>query len=115
MSDSAIRGVARFIGTVRNDHEIFSIMYPDDLELYHVDPPLSGYRIVAAAQSMYAMHARVLGDPDPPPPEDPVSTRVYGTTGGEGLRIEWRHELLRVDGRVPARALAEAGYRVRRR
>jgi hypothetical protein len=105
-------GTARFVGTIVNDHEIFSIMYPDDLELYQLDPPLHGYRIVAAAQSMWAMSARVFGDPDPPPPEDPVSTRLYGTTGGEGLQVVWRDELFKADGRVPTRALAEAGYRV---
>ncbi|MGA8543632.1 MAG: hypothetical protein WB785_00025 [Mycobacterium sp.] len=107
-------GVARFVGTVPNDHEIFGVIYPDDLELYHLDPPLCGYRIVAAAQSIYAMHARLLGDPDPPLPEDPVSTYLYGTTGGEGLQIVWKDELLKADGKIPARALAEAGYQVRR-
>jgi hypothetical protein len=107
-------GVARFVGTVPNDHEIFSIRYPDDLELYELDPPLCGYRIVAAAQSMYAMRAAWIGDPDPPPPDDPVSTRLYGTTGGEGLQIVWKDELLKADGRTPARALAEAGYQVLR-
>jgi hypothetical protein len=107
-------GVARFVGTVPNNHRIFSIMYPDDLELYHLDPPLGGYRIVAAAQHIYAMSARLMGDPDPPPPEDPVSTFLYGTTGGEGLQIVWKDELLQADGRAPARALAEAGYQVRR-
>jgi hypothetical protein len=110
MSDSATSGVARFIGTVTNSHEIFSLIYADDLELYELDPPLCGYRIVAAAQTSYAMHARYIGDPTPP--DDPVSTSFYGTSGGEGLQIEWRPELLKADGRAPARALAEAGYQV---
>ena len=114
MSDSASSGIARFVGTVPNDHEIFRVIYPGDLELYHLDPPLCGYRIVAAAQSIHAMRAQLLGDPNPPPPEDPVSTYLYGTTGGEGLQIEWRHELFKADGRIPTRALADAGYQVRR-
>lgn len=78
-----------------------------------MDPPLGGYRIVAAAQSIYAMHAQLLGDPNPPPPDDPVSTYLYGTTGGEGLQIVWKEELFKADGRTPVRALAEAGYQVR--
>ncbi|HEY9304517.1 MAG TPA: hypothetical protein VIO95_09535, partial [Mycobacterium sp.] len=60
------------------------------------------------------MHAQLLGDPNPPPPEDPVSTYLYGTIGGEGLQIVWRAQLLKADGRYPVRALAEAGYQVRR-
>jgi len=55
-----------------------------------------------------------LGDPNPLPPEDPVSACLFGTTGGERLQIEWKHTLFRADGRVPARALADAGYQVRR-
>jgi hypothetical protein len=112
MSDSATSGVARFIGTVTNSHEIFSLIYADDLELYELDPPLCGYRIVAAAQTSYAMHARYIGDPTPP--DDPVSTSLFGTSGGEGLQIEWRPELFKGAGRAPVRALAEVGYQVLR-
>lgn len=112
MSDQA--GVARFVGKIRNDHEIFRVIYPNDLELYHLDPPLCGYAIVAAAQTIYAMRAQLLGDPNPPPPDDPVSTSLYGTTGGEGLQIVWKDQLFKADGRTPARALGEAGYQVRR-
>jgi hypothetical protein len=112
MSEPVIFGSARFLGAVPNDHEMFAVIYPNDLELYEVDPPLSGYRVVAAAQSLYAVHVRLPGDPTPP--DDPVSTTLFGTTGGEKLRIEWQHKLFRADGKAPARALADAGYRVRR-
>jgi hypothetical protein len=44
-----------------------------------------------------------------------VSTSLYGTTGGEGLQIVWKDQLFKADGRTPARALAEAGYQVKRR
>jgi hypothetical protein len=110
MSQRGISGVARLLGTLPNDHEIYRVIYPDDLELYQVDPPLCGYRVVAAAQSIYAMRARFIGDPAPP--DDPVSTTLFGVSGGEGLQIEWKQKLLRADGRTPARALADAGYQV---
>jgi hypothetical protein len=103
-------GVARLLGTVRNDHQIFRIMYPEDLLLYEVDPPLCGQRVIAAAQSIWAMRARFIDDPTPP--DDPVSTTLFGVAGGEGLQVEWGHQLLRVNGRSPVRALADAGYRV---
>ncbi len=109
-----ISGVARFVGTIPNDHELFGVIFAKELELYHVDPPLCGYRVVAAAQSLYALRAVRIGDPDPPPPEDPVTTTLFGTTGGEGLHVEWARELFEAQGRSPARALAEAGYHVRR-
>ncbi len=110
MSETGISGIARFLGTLPNEHEIFGVIYPNDLQLYQVDPPLCGYRVVAAAQSIHAMRARFIGDPTPP--DDPVSTTFFGATGGEGLRIGWEHQLLRADGRAPDRALADAGYRV---
>lgn len=109
-----LSGVARFVGTVRNEHRLFSVIYARELELYHVDPPLCGYRVVAAAQTLYALRAVVVGDPDPPPPEDPVTTTLFGTTGGEGLHVEWGQVLFEAEGRSPARTLAEAGYQVRR-
>ena len=110
MSEMEISGVARFLGTVPNDHPIFRVMYRDDLELYQLDPPLGGYRVVAAAKSMYAMRVRYVGDPTPP--DDPVSTSLFGATGGEELQIEWKNKLFKADGRAPVRALADAGYRV---
>lgn len=110
MPEQEIAGVARFLGTVPNDHRIFQIMYPDDLELYQLDPPLGGYRVAAAARCVPARRPTYVGDPIPP--EDPVSTYLYGTTGGEGLQIEWKDELLKAAGRAPVRALSEAGYRV---
>jgi hypothetical protein len=114
LPEPRIVGVARFIGTLPNDHEIFGVIYAKELELYHVDPPLGGYRVVAAAQRLHAMRAVVIGDPDPPPPDDPVTTALFGTTGGEGLHIAWSDQLFEAKGRSPARTLADAGYQVRR-
>jgi hypothetical protein len=111
MSDST--GSARFVGTIRHDHEIYRVLYSDELELYQVDPPLGGYRLVAAGRGMWAMRMASPDDPDLPP-EDPVRTTLFGTTGGEGLQILWQEKLLEVGGRAPARALAEAGYHVSR-
>lgn len=88
----------------------FGVIFPGDLELYQLDPLLCGYRVVAAAQCIYPMRPTYVGDPTPP--DDPVSTYLYGVAGGEGLQIEWKDELFKADGRVPARALAAAGYRV---
>lgn len=105
-------GVARFFGAVPNDHEIFAIMYPHDLELDQVEPPLCGYRVVAAAQSIWAAQAVLIGDPYPEPLDDPVSTYLYGVSGGEGLQNLWGDALFMANGRVSTRALAEAGYRV---
>jgi hypothetical protein len=109
-----LSGSARFLGTVRNDHEIFSQLYSDSLELYQLDPPLAGFRVVAAGQGMWAMRVAVAGDGEPPPRDDPVMTTLFGTTGGESLQILWQDKLLEAGGRTPARALAEIGYRVLR-
>lgn len=114
MSDSTVSGSARFVGTIRNDHEIFRLLYSDELELYQVDPPIGGHRVVAAGQGMWAMRVASADDPDPPPPDDPVRTTLFGTTGGESVQVVWQNKLLEVGGRAPARALAEAGYRVQR-
>jgi hypothetical protein len=111
---SAASGSARFLGTIRNEHEIFRLLYSDELELYQLDPPLAGYRLVAAGQGMWAQRVTVMGDPDPAPPDDPVKTTLFGTTGGESVQIVWQDKLLEVGGRAPARALAEAGYQVNR-
>jgi hypothetical protein len=113
MSDSAISGSARFVGTIPNDHEIFRLLYSDELELYQVDPPLGGYRVIAAGRGMWAVRVASAADSDLPP-EDPVRTTLFGTTGGESVQIVWQEKLLEVGGRAPARALAEAGYHVRR-
>ncbi len=95
---SAASGSARFLGTIRNDHEIFRLLYSDELELYQLDPPLGGYRVVAAGQGMWAQRVAVMGDPDPAPPDDPVKTTLFGTTGGESLQIVWQDKLLEVGG-----------------
>ncbi|PQM46671.1 hypothetical protein C1Y40_03159 [Mycobacterium talmoniae] len=107
-------GVARFVGKVphADPGSVWAVMYPGDIELYRLDPPLRGYSMVAAAQSMWAM--RVLLATDPPElADDPVCTHLFGITGGEGLQIEWGEELFRAGGRTPQRALAEAGYWLR--
>jgi hypothetical protein len=104
-------GTARFVGLAPdNADEILKIMAVGDVELYHVAPPLGGYSVVAAVETMWAMRARFVGDPTPP--EDPVSTRLYGVTGGEAARIESYDELHRADGRNIARTFTEAGYRL---
>lgn len=104
-------GTARFLGTaLDNRSEISKIMAVGDIELYHVDPPLRGYSVVAAEQRIWAVRARFVGDPTPP--DDPVSTSLYGVGGGESAQVEWRSKLHHADGRNVARTLAEAGYRV---
>lgn len=112
MSEAEMCGVARFLGTVPNDHYVYSVVYPHNLELYQLDPPLHGYQVVAAAQAITAAQAVLIGDPIPEPLDDPVSTVLFGTSGGEKLQIEWKQGLLVAGGRAPVRALTEAGYRV---
>ncbi|WP_231639687.1 hypothetical protein [Mycobacterium sp. Marseille-P9652] len=100
-------GTARRIGSVPNT--VAPLFAVGDLELYEVDPPLCGYRIVAASKSMWAVSIQS----PPAPPEDPVSTALYGVTGGEALQIVSEHKLPgSADGRSPARALGDMGYRV---
>jgi hypothetical protein len=75
------------------------------MELYHLDPPLCGYRVVAASKTLWAMRAHI----PPDPPDDPVSTAFYGVTG-EGLQIDPHKLPASADARSPARALAETRY-----
>ncbi|HWF70902.1 MAG TPA: hypothetical protein VG187_15325 [Mycobacterium sp.] len=104
-------GTARFVGIAPdNANELLKIMAVGDIELYYVDPPLGGCSVVAAVETIWAVRARFAGDPTPP--EDPVSTRLYGVTGGEAARVESYYQLHRADGRNVARTFAEAGYRV---
>ena len=104
MSEREFVGVARLIGSVPNTVSRFAV---GEIELYELDPPLCGYRVVAASKKLWAMRI-----PTPPsPPEDPVSTAFYGVTGGEDLQIVSEHKLTgSAHGRSPARALADAGY-----
>jgi len=81
-----------------------------DVELYHLDPPLHGYSVVAAAQTLWALRAQFIGDPTPP--DDPVSTSVFGVAGGESADVDWHILLYRADGRNVVRTFAEAGYRL---
>jgi hypothetical protein len=105
MSEREFVGVARLIGSVPNTGA--PLFVQGDIELYQLDPPLCGYHVVAAAKKLWAV--RVHAPPEPP--EDPVSTALYGVTGGEDLQILWGQKLPgSADGRYPARALADAGY-----
>jgi hypothetical protein len=51
-----IDGVARQVGSAPNEFDPFAV---GDLEIYRVDPPLCGYRIIAASKSMWAMRPNV--------------------------------------------------------
>ncbi|MEE6179718.1 hypothetical protein [Mycobacterium sp. 050134] len=99
-------GVARRVGSLPNPDRFAE----GDLELYHVTPPLCGYNVVAASKALWAVRVQPAGSPEPP--EDPVSTRLYGVVG-EGLHV-FREAPLpgSADGRTPARALADLGYQV---
>jgi hypothetical protein len=104
MTDRTFAGVARLIGTVPNT---LSPLAKGDIELYQLDPPLCGYRVVAASKTLWAVRIQI----PPDPPEDPVSTAFYGVTGGEALQIISDQKLPgSAEGRSPERALAEAGY-----
>lgn len=105
-----IDGVARLVGSTSDKVEYFQ---KGDLEIYRVDPPLDGYRIVAAAQSPWAMHAQYI-DADGKVHgrrDDPVSTTFYGVAN-EALRVGAGTKLTTSDGSHPVRALAELGYTV---
>ncbi len=86
-----------------------------DMKLYHVSPPLCGYNVVAAAQTMWAMRAQCIhpdGRIEPAEPDDPVSTELYGVVG-EALQIDGTGKLPgSADGRDVARTLAAIGYRL---
>ena len=83
-----------------------------DMKLYHVRPPLCGYNVVAAAQTMWAMRAQCIypdGRIEPAEPDDPVSTELYGVVG-EALQIDGTGKLPgSADGRDVARTLAAIG------
>jgi hypothetical protein len=102
-----IDGVARLVGFSPDKVDYFQ---RGDLEIYRVDPPLGGYRIIAAATSPWAMRAqyvdaegKVHGRND-----DPVSTTLYGVAD-EALQVGVGTS---ADGSYPTRALAELGYTV---
>ena len=80
MSEREFVGTARLVGAVPNTLTPFA---DGELELYQLDPPLCGYRVVAASKTLWAMRIKI----PPEPPEDPVSTAFYGVTGGEGLQV----------------------------
>lgn len=86
-----------------------------DMELYHVSPPLHGYNVVAASQQTWAMRAQYSypdGRVEPPEPDDPVSTELYGVVG-EGLQIDSTDKLPgSADGRGVVRTLAAMGYTI---
>ncbi len=104
MAERISSGVARLIGTVPNTLSPFA---KGEIELYQLDPPLCGYRVVAASKRLWAVRIQI----PPEPPEDPVSTAFYGVTGGEALQIVSERKLPgSADGRSPERALADAGY-----
>jgi hypothetical protein len=106
MPEREFVGTARLVGTVPNTLSPFA---DGDLELYQLDPPMCGYRVVAASKTLWAMRIKI----PPEPPEDAVSTAFYGVTGGEGLEVVAGEKLPgSADGRSPARALADAGYLV---
>jgi hypothetical protein len=104
MTERTFKGFARLIGTVPNTLSPFA---KDEIELYELDPPLCGFRVVAASKTLWAVRIQI----PPEPPEDPISTAFYGVTGGEALQIVSEQKLPgSTDGRSPQRALAEAGY-----
>ena len=104
-------GIARLVGAVPNDDWFAR----GDLELYHVSPPLCGYHVVAASQTIWAMRAQCIypdGRMEPPEPDDPVSTELYGVVG-EGLQIDKTEKLPgSTEGRNVTRALAGIGYTI---
>ncbi|OCB45203.1 hypothetical protein A5721_16645 [Mycobacterium vulneris] len=108
-------GIARSVGSVPHTDPALKLFAVGDLELYHVSPPLHGYNVVAAAQTMWAMRAQCIypdGRIEPPEPDDPVSTELYGVVG-EGLQIDSTEKLpSSADGRNVARTLAAVGYRI---
>jgi hypothetical protein len=107
-----IDGVARQVGSAPNELDPFAV---GDLEIYRVDPPLRGYRIIAASKSMWAMRAQCVSADGivSGPADDPVSTTLYGVAN-EGLQVDVTTKLPgSADGRSPMRALADIGYTAR--
>lgn len=103
------------VGCVPHTDPVMKIMAVGDMELYHVSPPLHGYNVVAAAQTIWAMRAQCIypdGRIEPAEPDDPVSTELYGVVG-EGLQIDGTEKLPgSADGRNVSRTLAAIGYRI---
>ncbi|MED5811894.1 hypothetical protein VST63_05930 [Mycolicibacterium sp. 050232] len=108
-------GIARLVGSLPHTDPVMKILAVGDLELYHLSPPLCGYNVVAAAQTLWAMRAQCIypdGRIEPPEPDDPVSTELYGVVG-EGLQIDDTDKLPgSADGRNVARTLAAIGYTI---
>ncbi|MGV0808510.1 hypothetical protein [Mycolicibacterium setense] len=108
-------GIARLVGSVPHTDPIMKLFAVGDMELYHVSPPLHGYNVVAASQQSWAMRAQYIhpdGRIEPPEPDDPVSTELYGVVG-EGLQIDSTQKLPgSADGRSVVRTLAAMGYTI---
>ncbi|MCC9183673.1 hypothetical protein MMAG44476_03377 [Mycolicibacterium mageritense DSM 44476 = CIP 104973] len=108
-------GIARLVGSVPHSDPVMKLFAVGDMELYHVSPPWCGYHVVAASQQMWAMRAQCVypdGRIEPPEPDDPVSTELYGVVG-EGLQIDHTEKLPgSADGRNVVRTLAGIGYRI---
>ena len=103
------------VGSVPHLDPVMKLFAVGDLELYHVSPPLYGYNVVAASQQLWAMRAQCIhpdGRIEPPEPDDPVSTELYGVVG-EALQIDGTGKLPgSADGRDVARTLAAIGYTI---
>ena len=108
-------GIARLVGSVPHTDPIMKLFAVGDMDLYHVSPPLHGYNVVAASQQLWAMRAQCIypdGRIEPPEPDDPVSTELYGVVG-EGLQIDNSEKLPgSADGRSVVRTLAAMGYTI---
>lgn len=108
-------GIARLVGSVPHTDPIMKLFAVGDMDLYHVSPPLHGYNVVAASQQLWAMRAQCIypdGRIEPPEPDDPVSTELYGVVG-EGLQIDSSEKLPgSADGRSAVRTLAAMGYTI---
>ncbi|ODR26852.1 hypothetical protein [Mycolicibacterium porcinum] len=108
-------GIARLVGSVPHTDPALKLFAVGDMELYHVSPPLHGYNVVAASQQSWAMRAQCIypdGRIEPPEPDDPVSTELYGVVG-EGLQIAGTEKLPgSANGRSIVRTLAAIGYTI---
>lgn len=108
-------GIARLVGSVPHTDPIMKLFAVGDMDLYHVSPPLHGYNVVAASRQLWAMRAQCIypdGRIEPPEPDDPVSTDLYGVVG-EGLQIDSTEKLPgSADGRSVVRTLAAMGYTI---
>lgn len=100
------------VGTVPNDDPFGG----GDIELYHMNPPWHGHNVIAAAPMTWIMCAQYIhpdGRIEPPEPDDPVSTELYGVFGGEKLQVDLSKKLPgSADGRNATRTFAKIGYRI---